>query len=236
MKGKYDAGFFGKGSFDVSSFFSLVVKDQDMYVLLRDVAAKIEDLGLEQKDIDIAVKAINEFFAENTYLKISQETTGGNQEIAELLQGASLRKIVQNMFDEPLFQAYTKSGNAYVLIPSKHACNLIIGINKKGPLGVSNGYTCGQYEYETFVKEFIKLGTMTLAFDGKLSTWAFKAQGTIDSDISISYNEDGIQKISYVLTPDQKIYPGDGADFSYQKGKDIKFHLKDATMGYVMYQ
>jgi len=169
-------------------------------------------------------------------MKISKELTGSDQELADLLQGASLRKILNTLFDEPLFQAYTKSGNAYALIPSKHACNILLGLNEHGPFGFSIGYTCSQYEYEVFVKEFLKLGTMQLALDGKVSTWTWKTQGEIASDISVSYTDDGIQQLSYVLTPDQKKYPKDGARFNYSKGNEVTFHLQDASIGHMMFQ
>gem|GEM_PF-1272561 len=169
-------------------------------------------------------------------MKLSKELMGSDQDLYELLQGTSLRKIIKNMFDEPLFQAYTKSGNAYSLIPSKHACNLILGLNEYGPMGVSVGYNCTQLEYEVFVKEFLKLGTMQLALDGKTSTWTWQTKGEIASDISVSYTDEGIQALSYVLTPDQKKYPKDGARFNYVKGNEVTFHLQDASIGHVMFQ
>jgi len=236
VKGKYDAGFFGKWSVDMSSFFSFIAKDQDIYVLLKDVAAKTNMVWIDQKYIDEKIKQLNQLFLSDTYIKISPEITAEEQVISDVLKKASLRKIIGNMFDEPLLQAYTKSGNTYALVPTKHACNLLLWMNTYGPLWFSNGYTCGQYEYETFVKEFLKLGTTTITLDANMSTWKFHAQGAVESDISVSYNKNGLQKISYIVTPDQKKYPNDGASFFYEKWKEIKFDLRDATNGSVIFQ
>ncbi|MGE4443552.1 MAG: hypothetical protein AB7E37_00995 [Candidatus Altimarinota bacterium] len=220
LKTRYQPTYGTGMELDLSSFFFMISKDGEIYTLLKDFDFKVNDENISQI-LDVLKKQ----FEENKYLKLPSDVN--TQLVYQYINNLRLDTILnetQNVLSQPLFQAYQKSGDKYLLAPTKYACDTYFELDKK--LNFYNSWytpkSCSSTVYKSFLKEFLSLGQMYIILGDEKNTLGYEAKidGT-QVGFTIEYTPQNIVAVNIDVVPDQVKYKNEGFTFSYVKGKSI---------------
>ncbi len=221
LKTRYQPTYGTGMELDLSSFFSMISKDGEIYTLLKDFDFKVSDENIKE-----VLWKLKQQFGDNTYLKLPSDAN--SQLVYQYINNLRLDTILnetQKVLSEPLFQTYQKSGNKYLLAPTKYACDTYFELDKK--LNFYNSWytpkSCSNTVYKSFLKEFLSLWQMYVVLGDEKNTFWYesKVDGTQIS-FTTHYTHQNILSVDFAIIPDQKKYKNEGFTFSYVKGKSIK--------------
>lgn len=224
LKSSFDSTYGSGVDLDLSTFFSLISKDGEIYALLKDFNFQVNDENIKE-----ITQKIQEQFKDNKYVKLPSDPN--SQMMYQYLQGLNTDIFFNQMQDilaKPLLQTYKKSGDKYLLVPTLYACETYFELDKK--LNLYNSWytpkTCSSSVYKAFVKEFIKQGELYLKMSENDTTLGFD---TLKDDTTIhmelTYDAKNIQKVDFMITPDQKKYKNEWFQFSYIRNESLQIHL-----------
>jgi len=132
----------------------MISKDGEIYALLKNLDFKVND-----ENISKVLEELKTQFSDNKYLKFPSDEN--SKVVYEYIKNFSLGNFLleaESVLSKPLLTTYKKSGNKYLLVPTKYACDTYFELDKK--LNFSNSWytpqTCNESTYKSFVKEFIK--------------------------------------------------------------------------------
>lgn len=221
LKTRYQPAYGTGIELDLSSFFSMISKDGEIYTLLKDFDFKVNDENISQ-----ILEAVKKQFEENKYLKLPSDVN--TQLVYQYINNLRLDTILnetQKVLSQPLFQAYQKSGDKYLLAPTKYACDTYFELDKK--LNFYNSWytpkSCSNTVYKSFLKEFLSLWQMYVIIGDEKNTFWYesKANGT-QVVFTIDYTPQNIVATNIAVIPDQTKYKNEGFTFSYVKGQSVK--------------
>ncbi len=206
---------------DLSTLASMISKDGDIYSLLKDFNFQVNDENIKE-----ILQQVKEKFQDNKYLKLpsDQNSQLGYQYINNFRPDAFLNGA-EKIFSQPLLQAYKKSWDKYLLIPTKFACDTYFELDKT--LNLYNSWytpkTCSSSVYKTFLKEFLSMWELYLILwkDNNTFWYTQKKDGT-DITLEIVYTSQDIVSTQCIIIPDQKKYKNEWFTFSYKKNDNIK--------------
>ncbi len=220
LKTRYQPTYGTGMELDLSSFFSMISKDGEIYTLLKDFDFKVNDENISQ-----ILEVVKKQFEENKYLKLPSDVN--TQLVYQYINNLRLDTILnetQNVLSQPLFQAYQKSGDKYLLAPTKYACDTYFELDKK--LNFYNSWytpkSCSSTVYKSFLKEFLSLWQMYIILGDEKNTLWYEAK--IDGTqvwFTIEYTPQNIVAVNIDVVPDQVKYKNEWFTFSYVKGKSI---------------
>lgn len=206
---------------DVDSFFSMISKNGEIYTLLKDFNFTVND-----ENISEVLEAVKKQFEENKYLKFPSDVN--SQMVYQYINNFRLDNLLdetQKVLSQPLFQAYQKSGDKYLIAPTKYACDTYFELDKK--LNFYNSWytpkSCSSAVYKSFLKEFLSLGQMYIILGDEKNTFWYesKADGT-QVVLTLDYTPQNIVAVDFSVIPDQVKYKNEGFQFSYKKGQSVK--------------
>lgn len=214
---------------NMDSFLSFITKDGDIYWLLKDL-----NFNINNEQWEMISNQIKKIFEENKYIKFPQDAnTKMVHDYMNNINASHLYTQAKKILSQPLLTVYKKNQNKYILIPTKHACETYFEWEKI--LQLSNRWytpkTCNDTIYKKFISEFIKKSELYLILWETENTLGFyhtdRSNTTID--LSISYQETWINKIDFIMTPEQKKHKNDwfNIHFSHQKYFKIILNAKD---------
>lgn len=211
----YGSGF----ELDLTTFASLISKDSEMYSLLKDL-----DFKVNNENISKILSVLQTEFKDNKYIKLP--TDENSKVILDMMKNFQPNSIIsqaETILSKPLLQTYKKSGDKYLLVPTKYACDTYFELEQK--FNFSNRWytpkTCSEATYKSFVKEFIKEWELYLTINKDDNTLGFYIQeDNTTIDFSLKYNEKNINSLDFIVIPDQKKYKNEWFNFHF-KSKDF---------------
>lgn len=212
----------------INAFVDYILKDQNYYVLLKDL--KIVD----DKDIlklDSQIEKIKEIAAKNKYIHFKDKNAA--QVFAKLKEFTPQNILEQgnSIVAKPLFTAYKKEGNKFYLIPSKYGCDTAKTLAQT--FDPFNGNTCSDSQYQDLLDNIADSKTkFYIDFSEKNTVIGFewnKAKDDIDEfNWNITFSDKYIEEINFIVKPNQKEYPGEWASLNFVRAKklDAKIYVK----------
>jgi len=208
----------------LSSFVEIISVDGKSYLKLKDLSYQFTDPNT--KAVFDQLKAV---FEKSEYLKLPENANTEN--VMKLLRDFSLTNLNEHLdsaLSKPLFQAYTKKWDAYLLVPSKHACDTYF--DSANAIGSINSWytpsTCTDSVYKAMVKEFLDAGELSLTLWTNSNTLSFVAIDDYGENvINMVYDDTSIQKFEILISPDQDENPWEKFNFIYIKGQSITIDL-----------
>lgn len=213
---------------DLSTILSMISKDGDMYTLLKDFNFQVNDDNLKE-----ILEKLKEQFKDNKYLKLpSDPNSQAFYQYINNFRWDTFFLEAQKILSMPLFQAYQKSGDKYLLIPTKFACDTYFELDKK--LNFYNSWytpkTCSQTVYKSFIKEFLSIGQIYLIlWEDNNTFWYESKNDETQISFTINYNSENILALDFDITPDQTKFKNEGFHYSYVKWESItsKFNAEN---------
>jgi len=210
----------------LKTFASMISKDSQIYLLLKDLDFKIND-----KNISQILEKLKEEFSDNKYIKLPTDESA--TEVIEMLKSINTSTILteaENLVSSSLLKPYKKSGNKYILIPTKYACDKYFELGNRIN-SLNKWYTpssCRENVYESFIKEFIKTWELYIILWEKNNTLWYYMQDKYDKttvDFTLVYNDTKIEKVDFIVTPDQKKYKNEWLNFHFATWEYLKLNL-----------
>ncbi|MDQ7023633.1 MAG: hypothetical protein Q9M97_09150 [Candidatus Gracilibacteria bacterium] len=200
----------------INAFIDYILKDQNYYVLLKDL--KITDeKGIEQiKDF---IEKAKEIASKNKYIHFEDENATKYLNGLKNLNPSNILKQGKIIASKPLFTAYKKEGNKYYLIPSKYGCDTAkILSNTFDPF---NGNTCTDSQYQDLLEDISDSKVeFYIDFSVNNTVIGFEADGVDNMEEftgDVSFSDKYIEEINFIIKPNQEKYPLEGFSLNYKK-------------------
>lgn len=227
----YGSGF----ELDLSTFASMISKDSEVYVLLKDLDFKVNNENISQ-----VLTQLKEQFKDNKYLKFpTDEQSKAWLEMLKSFQAQSFLNQVDTKLQTPFFTTYKKVGNKYLLVPTKFACDTFFEVDQK--LNMSKSWytpqTCTEAVYKKVVSEFTKEGELYITLGDKENTLGYYLVDKMDKtivDLQVKYNDTNITKVDFSVIPDQSKQKNEGFSLNYSKNEFLKANLYAEKWAYKM--
>ncbi len=179
------SNYFEDIDLSIETFMETISLDNYVYLLLDDL--KIED-NSSWKIFQKSIEDLKKIAEEKQYIKYNLE----NQDLLQQTEALNLEWIdfwkllsdMQESLKEPLFEAYEKKDNRYLLIPSKYACDKLKELKKLSSSWAAFLYkfssSCSESDYKNLVKKVsdswvlymeIKWNETILGFDFYPQNW-----------------------------------------------------------------
>ena len=169
----------------IETFIDTINSNSDMYLFLDNL--KIED-NSSWKIFQKSIEDMKKIAEEKQYIKYSLYDQDLLQQTGDLnLDWIDFWKLLSDMQEslkEPLFEAYEKKDNRYLLIPSKYACDKLKELKKLSSSWAAFLYkfssSCSESDYKNLVKKVsdswvlymeIKWNETILGFDFYPQNW-----------------------------------------------------------------
>ncbi len=199
----------------ISAFVDYILKDQNYYVLLKNL--NITDEKTNDK-IKTFIEKAKQLAYKNKYIKIEDKKTA---EIFNNLKQLSPQNILKQgkiIASKPLFKAYKKEWNKFYLIPSKYGCDTAKTLAQK--FDPFNGSNCTQGQYDDLLKDIADSKVeFYINFSGKNTEIWFEANPN-DLEMAewnISFSDKYIEEINFIIKPNQENYPWEWAKLNYKR-------------------
>jgi len=200
IKANFDMDIFGEEiSIDGSSNASLIVKDGIYYLKMNDTIINIS--RALPWELTKLIKRLNSLWSDDTYIMFEDQQLQDMLRIIELLLQWEINTTLEEISSVPLFEAYSKTENGYLLRPTKEFCN----IAKKASQFMFGFFDsdCSNSQYEDMLGElrdsWISL-LMELWLNNTLTLEIINS--SIDSQTTLKYSDYGIISLDwYILEP-----------------------------------
>jgi len=210
---------------EINAFIDYIIKDQNYYVLLKNL--KIVD----EKDLlkmDSKIQKIKEITEQNKYITFWDKNTAQIVSQLKELNPANILKEWNSIVWKSLFTAYKKEWNKFYLIPSKYACDTAKTLSKR--FDPFNGNTCTEWQYKDLLDNIANYNTeFYIDFSWKNTVIGFDVN-KIDDDIeefkwNITFSDKYIEEINFIAVPDQKRYLWEWASLNFVRWKKLDAKL-----------
>lgn len=211
---------------DFSSLASMISKDSEVYLLLKDMNFKVTD-----ENISTVLEKLKEQFKDNKYLKLpNDENSKLFVNAIKNLKSDTIKWELDSTFSKPLLQAYKKSWDKFLLVPTKYACEKYFELEKS--LSFMNAWytptTCSDTVYKTFLAKFIKSWELYITlWKGENTLWFDSNKDGNNFSSKLVYDENSIKSLNVNFTPDQKKSPWEWFNLEYVKSNllNIDFNV-----------
>lgn len=204
---------------DLSTFASMISKDSEIYLKLKDLDFKVTDENISQ-----ILDALKSEFSDNKFVKFPSDENTKNA--MNMLKNFSLSNVLleaENISKTPLLKAYKKDWNKYLLVPTKEACEKYFEVENKLN-STSSWYepkSCSDTVYNSMVVKFIRTWNLYLGLWTNENTLGFYFEDDYDIlDLSLVYDEDNINKFDLKVTEDLNSFT-----INYEKNNFLKSYL-----------
>lgn len=207
-----------------SAFFDYIIKDQNYYVLLKDLNITNDK---ESTEIKLFIEKAKQIASKNKYIKIEDINT---QQVINRIKQFTPQNILKQgneIVEKPLFKAYKKEWNKYYLVPSKYGCDTAKKLSQT--FDPFNWNTCTDNQYQSLLKEisdsksefYIDLSNKNLT-----KIWFESSDDSMDElNWYISFSEKYIEEINFIATPNQEEYKWEWASLNYKRNKFLNASL-----------
>jgi len=225
FKWNYTPVYWSWFEIDLNTFASLISKDWKIYSLFKDFDFKVTD-----ENISKILEKIKNQYKDNKYIKLPDDES--SQKVLEMIKNFNLKSFLSEseiIRKKPLLTTYKKSWDKFLLVPTKFACETYFELEKT--LNFSNSWytptTCSTKTYEAFIKEFIKLWEIYIILWKENTLWFYTFKEDVTIDFTLKYNEEKINSIDFIITPDQKKYKNELFNLSFKNWELFKIFLKE---------
>ena len=212
-----------------SWFIDFISKDGNIYLLLERLNITDESSTEQLKEI---IEKAKEIASQNKYISFSNEDT---QEAMQILNSLTPNKIIsegKTMLSEPMFEAYAKDGDKYLLKPTKFSCDTAKELaNKFDPF---NGSSCSDSQYKNMLEDLNEVWELyIILWEENQIGFHWKDRNT-DFMWFIIYNDTNIIELNTNITPDQDKYPDEWFELSYKNNEKlyVDFNIDKWSISY----
>jgi len=170
--------------FELDSFLDFISKDGNMYIL-------VDKLKTESSD-----ESFN--FFTDILKKMEEEGKFIRLEDAESQAALGFLKSLPSnadSFNIPMFEAYGKDGNDYLVRPTKEACDMFKEISQV--FDPFSGSECTERQYKKFLNEMEDAGVRMYFRKGNLRTLGIKQED--EFDMTVRYNSTRLASVSMIV-------------------------------------
>jgi hypothetical protein len=207
-----------------SAFIDYIIKDQNYYVLLKNLNIKNNE---QNQEIKVFIEKAKQLASKNKYIQI--EDKNAKKIINQIVQFTpqNILKQGNEIVKKPLFKAYKKEWNKYYLVPSKYGCDT--GKKLSQTFDPFNGNTCTDNQYKSLLEDINKSKIkIYIDFSNRNTQIGFESDVEDMKELKweISFSDKYIEEINFSAIPDQKKYPNESASLNYKRNKilDAKFY------------
>lgn len=211
---------------DLSMLMNMISVNWSNYV-------KVDNLSIESTNIDEDFQAMLDMYKE---MLDSSELAGKYLKLPEwyeievmmnMMNNLNPAKIMQeweDRFSRPMFRAYDKQGDKYLLVPTKELCDASMYISHTlYPYWVKNNY-CTEEDYNDFLEEFEDEfinsgnGKLYLTLGSNENTlWYEYNDKNIDVDTKIMYTDNYISSANLSVYPLEEKYEWEWFTIDYMR-------------------
>jgi hypothetical protein len=207
-----------------SAFIDYIIKDQNYYVLLKNLNIKNNE---KNQEIKVFIEKAKQLASKNKYIQI--EDKNAKKIINQIVQFTpqNILKQGNEIVKKPLFKAYKKEWNKYYLVPSKYGCDTAKKLSQT--FDPFNGNTCTDNQYKSLLEDINKSKIkIYIDFSNRNTQIGFESDVEDMKELKweISFSDKYIEEINFSAIPDQKKYPNESASLNYKRNKilDAKFY------------
>ena len=203
-----------------SWFIDFISKDWNIYLLLERLNITDESSTEELKEI---IEKAKEIASQNKYISFSDEDT---QEAIQILNSLTPNKIInggKELFSEPMFEAYAKDGDKYLLKPTKHACDTAKELADK--FDPFNGSSCSDSQYKDMLEDLNEVWELYIILWKDNQIGFHWKDRTTDFIWFMIYNDSNILEINTSIIPNQDKYPDEWFELSYKSNEKLNINL-----------
>ncbi len=202
---------------EIKSFVDFISKDWNYYLLMKNLETK-DEAWLYSMFIEPA----KTLFKDWKYLKFSDKVYADILTKLETIDHKTIFKDLKQDFSKPLFKAYKKSWNRYYVVPTKYACDKVKEFaNKFDPI---NWKTCSNSQYNELLSNLSDIWAQFYVDLWNNTVFGFSATKVNQIEkISgeMNFVDTSLEKVTFSVVPDQKLYPKDWISFEYARKKSI---------------
>lgn len=213
---------------DLTTFASMISKDSDLYLLLKDL-----DFKVDEESIKTALDSVKERFKDNKYLKIPADVNSQMMMnmFKDIYTWDSLKGFEENI-DEPFFTTYGKKWDKYLLVPTKHACETYFEVENKivsiSPFAYFYTPTeCNDLVYKWMVKKFLENWELYVTLWDENNTLGYELNnGSATINSTLNYDNSSILSYNLDIIPNQVDFPWESFNLEYKKNNFLNYSLK----------
>ena len=219
---------------EISALVDYIMKDQNYYVLLKDLKIVNDNDVLKMESY---VSKIKEIAAKNKYIHFEDKNAANLVNILKQLNPSNILNQGKTIASKPLFTAYKKVWTKYYLVPSKYGCDTAKTLAKKfDPFNWSN---CTESQYQNLLSDIADTkAEFYIDFSGRNTIIWFEAD-SIDNDVEkfngfISFSDKYIEEVKAIIVPKQEKYKWEWAELHFVRAKklDAKVLVKDLQIDF----
>lgn len=204
----------------INAFVDYILKNQNYYVLLKDLKIT-DDKWIEE--IKQYVEKAKEIASKNKYIHFEDKNATQVLNTLKELNPQNILKQWKTIASKPLFRAYKKDWNKYYLVPSKYGCDTAkILSNKFDPF---NGSACTDSQYEDLLKEIADSKVeFYIDFSKSNTVIGFNADwvdGMEKFVWDVTFSDKNIEEINITAEPNQEEYPSEWFTFNYKRNNFV---------------
>lgn len=204
---------------ELSWFVDFISKDWNIYLLLEKFNIIDENEISELKEI---VKKIKEISETNKYISYTDENSKEAMQILNSLTPAKIISEGKSILSKPMFEAYGKVDNKFLLKPTKYACDKMKELsNKFDPF---NWTSCTDSQYKKLIKDLNETWIIYMIIWDNNEIWFISDQDWVKINSKIVYNEKNILEVIANITPDQNKYKNEWLNLSFKNNESLNIN------------
>ncbi len=205
----------------LSWFIDFISKDGNIYMLL-------EKLNITDKEwteqIEEYLEKLEQIASENKYIKYEDKDSKQALEILNSITPAKIISNWKNILSKPMFEAYKKDWDKYLLKPTKYACDTAKELaNKFDPF---NGSKCTDGQYKDMLNDLAEVWYLYITIWGNNKIgFSWKADDDTKFTWFIVFDDTKILEINAIIIPDQNEYPDEWFELNYKNNNNLYINL-----------
>ena len=206
-----------------SAFIDYIIKDQNYYVLLKNLNITSSE---QNEEIKMFIEKAKQLASKNKYIKIEDKNAEKIINQIKQFTPQNILKQGNEIVKKPLFKAYKKEWNKYYLIPSKYGCDIAKKLSKS--FDPFNWNTCTESQYKDLLEDIADSKTnFYIDLSGKYTNIGFESNIDNMEELKwdISFSDKYIEEINFSAIPNQNKYPEESASFNYKRNKILNAYF-----------
>ena len=200
---------------EINSLIDYINKDWNMYIMLEKLNIKDEKVSKKIKDF---IELLRKIVAKNKYIKFEDKSSS---KVISLLKNLNPKKIFNErkvILSKPMFRAYKKEWEKYLLVPTKHACDIMKNLSSS--LESFNSKRCNDKQYKDLLETIAKWGWefyIELWENTKLWYYLKGSEKIEKIEWYIIFSDTNIEKLLANIQPNKEMYPWEWLNLSYER-------------------
>ena len=209
---------------EMSSLLDFISKDGNMYMILEELKITDEKINGEIKSF---LETIKEIAKQNKYIKFKDENY---IQAISLLRSLTPENILSDwkvILSEPMFKAYKKDWEKYLLVPTRHACNTMKDLaNTFDPFNPKN---CSDSQYKKLLEDLAnsKWEFYIEVWENTKLWYDLKNSNQIENlEWYIIFSDTNIEEVFGKIEPNKEKYLWEWAELDYERNShlNIKYY------------